>query len=40
MQIKDISYLEIWQPLCLAEKKNICAIFVEAIIRNISVKLF
>ena len=24
MQIKGISYLELWQPLCLAEKKHLC----------------
>ena len=36
---KEISYLELWQPFC-SESRTICAILVEGIIRNISVKYF
>ena len=39
MSFKDISYLELWQPLCSADKKY-CAILAEGIMRNDSVKLF
>ena len=35
----DCSYLELWQPLCSAEQ-IICAISLEGIMKNISVKLF
>ena len=24
MSLKDISYLELWQPLCLVEQKHLC----------------
>ena len=24
MQFKDISYLQLWQPFCLAERNNLC----------------
>ena len=24
MSLKDISYLELWQPLCLVERKHLC----------------
>ena len=37
--LKYISYLELWWPFCSAEQ-NGCAILVDDIIRNISVKLF
>ena len=36
---EDISYLELCQPLYM-RSKTICAIFIEGIMRNISVKLF
>ena len=39
MKFKDNSYLEIWWLVCLAEQNNLC-IFVEGIMRNISMKLF
>ena len=39
MSFKDISYLEHWQPFPSAEQ-NHCAIFVQGIMRNNSVKLF
>ena len=39
MPFKGISYLELWQPLCSAEW-NHCAVLVEGIMRNNSVKLF
>ena len=39
MLFKGISYLELWQPFCSAER-TICAILVEGIMRNNSVKLF
>ena len=39
MSFKDISYLELWQPL-FQWSKTICAILVDGIMRNISVKLF
>ena len=39
MLFKDISYLELWLPLCSVER-NHCAILVEGMIRNNSVKLF
>ena len=39
MSFKDISYLEVWQPLCLAEQ-TFCAILVKGIVWNNSVKLF
>ena len=38
MLFEDISYLELWQPLC-STGKNDCANFVEGIMRNNSVKL-
>ena len=39
MPFKDISYLKLWQPGCMAEQ-TIKAIMVEGIKWNISVKLF
>ena len=36
---KDISYLELWQPF-FHWSRTICAILVEGIMRNNSVKLF
>ena len=39
MSFKDISYLEVWQPL-FQQGKTICAILAEGIKTNISVKLF
>ena len=39
MLFKDISYLELLLPFCLAEG-NICGIPVDGIMRNISVKLY
>ena len=36
---KDISYLELWQPFVLWSG-TLCAILVEGILRNNSVKLF
>ena len=39
MSFKDISYLELWRPLFL-RSGTICAILVEGIMRNNSVKLF
>ena len=36
---KDISNLELWQPL-FQRSKTICAILVEGIMRNNSMKLF
>ena len=41
MPFKDISYLQLWQPACLAEQSyNLKAILLESIMRNISAKLF
>ena len=43
---KDISYLELWQSFCSAERNHlcnseiICAIFLTGVMRNNSVKLF
>ena len=39
MSFKDISYLELWY-LLVQQSATICAILVEDIMRNISVKLF
>ena len=39
MSLKDISYLELWRPLCWPSG-TISAILVEGIMRNNSVKLF
>ena len=39
MSFKDISYLELWWPICFVEW-NHCAISVKSIMRNNSVKLF
>ena len=39
MPFKDISYLELWQPF-VQRTDTICAILVEGIMRNNSVKLF
>ena len=39
ISFEDISYLELCQPLFLWSK-TICAILVEGMVRNISVKLF
>ena len=39
MSFKDISYLELWQPL-VQRTRTICAIFVEGIMRNDPVKYF
>ena len=38
MSFKGISHLELWQPFCWSV--TICAIFIEGIKRNNSVKLF
>ena len=41
MPFRDISYLQFWQPACLAEQSyNLKAILLESIMRNISAKLF
>ena len=40
MSFKNISYLELWQPLCSVDPGTICAILEESIIRNNPVKLF
>ena len=41
MSFRDISYLQLWQPACLAEQSyNLTAILLESIMRNISAKLF
>ena len=41
MPFRDISYLQLWQPACLAEQSyNLKAILLESIMRNISAKLF
>ena len=41
MRFRDISYLQLWQPACLAEQiYNFKAILLESIMRNISAKLF
>ena len=41
MPFRDISYLQLWQPACLAEQViNFKAILLERIMRNISAKLF
>ena len=41
MPFRDISYLQLWQPACLAEQSyNLKAILYESIMRNISAKLF
>ena len=37
MLYKDISYLELWQPTC-STQPTICAILVEGIMSNITVK--
>ena len=37
--LKDISYMELWQPFCSVEQ-NHCAISVECIMRNDSVIFF
>ena len=37
--IKDISYLELWLPLCSEERNHLCN-FLEGIMRNNTVKLF
>ena len=39
MSLKDISHLELCDPF-IWPSKTLCAILVEAIMRNISVKLF
>ena len=39
MSFKDISYLELWQPFCLAELNHLCN-FHKDIMRNNSVKLY
>ena len=39
MAFEDISYLELWRPF-VRRGKTICAISVDSIMRNISVKLF
>ena len=39
MSFKDISCLELWRPFCLA-MQTICAILVDDIMWNNSVKLF
>ena len=41
MPFRDISYLQLWQPACLAEQSyNLKAILLESIMRNISAKYF
>ena len=41
MPFRDISYLQLWQPACLAEQiYNFKAILFESNMRNISAKLF
>ena len=40
MPFKDISYLELWQPFCLAERSHLCNFGIKAVMRNNSVKLF
>ena len=41
MPFRDISYLQLWQPACLAEQSyHLKAILLESILRNISAKLF
>ena len=41
MSFKDISYLELWQHICLAERNHLCTIGrVEDIMGNIHVILF
>ena len=41
MPFRDISYLQLWQPACLAEQSySLKAILLESIMRNISAKLF
>ena len=40
MSFKDISYLELWRPFCLAQPNHFFAILVEGIMRNISVRLY
>ena len=39
MSFEDISYIELWQPF-VKQTQNICAILVEGIMRNNSLKLF
>ena len=39
MPFNDVSYLELWQPL-FPRSKFICVVFVEVIMRNISVNNF
>ena len=39
IEFKDISYLELWGPIFWCSE-TICAILVEGIMRNNSVKLF
>ena len=39
MSFKDISYLELWRPFCLAELNHLCNL-IKVIIRNNSGKLF
>ena len=39
MLFKDISYLELWQPLCSMDR-NFCVLLEEGIMRNNPVKLF
>ena len=38
MLFKDISYLELWQPFFVQWSRTICAILVDRIMRNNSVK--
>ena len=40
MSFKDISYLELWASPFIQRSTTICAILVEGIMRNNSVKLF
>ena len=39
MSFKDITYLELWQPVCLSDRNHLCSL-VEGIMRNNYVKLF
>ena len=39
MSLKDISYLELWQPFCSAER-NHCAILVEGIMEKLCKNYF
>ena len=40
MPFRDISYLQLWQPACLAEQSYNLKAILESIMRNISAKYF